>query len=93
MKPNSDQPAPVIDKSDANWHIDRKVPVAVVLALMVQTGGFIWWGAKADARLDAVERKIELSSPQGDRLTRVEVNIETIKDSLTEIKAVIRKPR
>lgn len=31
--------------------------------------------------------------PQGDRLTRVELNIETIKDSLTEIKAVLRKSK
>lgn len=84
------EPAPVIDKSDANWHFDRKVPVAVIIMLVVQTGGFIWWAAKADERLSTLERKVEFAAPQGDRLTRVEVNIEAIKDSLTEIKSRLR---
>lgn len=84
------QPATVIDKSDASWHVDRKVPVAVIIALVFQTGGFIWWGAKADERLSSLERKVESSAPQADRLTRVEVNIEAIKDSLNEIKGRIR---
>lgn len=84
------EPAPVIDQSDTQWHVDRKVPIAVIIALMMQTGGFIWWGAKADERLSALERKVESSAPQGDRLTRVEVNLESIKESLTEIKSRLR---
>jgi Tfp pilus assembly protein PilO len=83
-------PTPVIDRSDANWHVDRKVPVAVIIMLALQTGGFIWWGAKADERLSTLERKVEFAAPQADRLTRVEVNIEAIKDSLSEIKSRLR---
>lgn len=86
----TDQPATVIDKSDEQWHVDRKVPLAVIVTLMIQTGGFIWWGAKADERLSNLERRVEISAPQADRLTRVEVNLESIKESLTEIKSRLR---
>jgi hypothetical protein len=84
------EPAPVFDQSDTQWHVDRKVPIAVIIAIVAQTGGFIWWGAKADERLTTLERRVETSAPQADRLTRVEVNLESIKESLTEIKARLR---
>jgi hypothetical protein len=79
--------------SDASWHLDKRVNISIILAVIVQTGAAIWWGAKADERLAALERKVELAAPQGDRLTRVEMNIESIKDSLTEIKNNVRPRR
>jgi|GEM_PF-1386378 len=80
-------------ENDYSWHLDKRVNVSIILAVIVQTGAAIWWGAKADERLAALERKVELSAPQGDRLTRVEMNIESIKDSLTEIKNSVRTRR
>lgn len=81
------------EEADSAWHLDKRIPIALIFAIAMQTSGIIWWGATTSERLNALERKVEFAAPQGDRLTRVEVNIEAIKDSLTEIKAVIRKPR
>jgi hypothetical protein len=90
-------PATVIDKSDTSWHVDRKVPVALIITFIVAIGGqsitAVIWASKTDSRIEQLERQGAASAPQGDRLTRVEMNIESIKDSLTEIKTVIRKPR
>lgn len=86
------KPAHVIDESDTKWHLDRKVPVSIIITILIQTGGVMWWAASANERLNSLEQKMVMLAPQGDRLTRVEVNIETIKDSLTEIKAILRKP-
>lgn len=79
--------------SDASWHFDKRVPIAIIFSIACQTAGVIWWGATASERLTALERKVEMAAPQADRLTRVEMNIESIKESLTEIKAAVRKPR
>jgi hypothetical protein len=78
---------------DATWHFDKRVPVAIIFSIFCQTAGVVWWGATASERLSALERKVEMTAPQADRLTRVEVNIESIKDSLTEIKNNIRPRR
>lgn len=90
-------PATVIDKSDTSWHVDRKVPVALIITFIVAIGGqsitAVIWASKTDSRIEQLERQGVVSAPQGDRLTRLEVNVEAIKDSLTEIKATIRKPR
>jgi hypothetical protein len=80
-------------EGDATWHFDKRVPVAIIFSIACQTAGVIWWGATASERLSALERKVEMTAPQADRLTRVEVNIEAIKDSLTEIKNSVRPRR
>ena len=80
-------------EGDATWHFDKRVPIAIIFSIACQTAGVIWWGATAAERLSALERKVEMTAPQGDRLTRLEVNIEAIKDSLTEIKNNARPRR
>lgn len=84
-------PAPVLDKSDSSWHLDRKVPVAIILSLSMQTAGVIWWGATASERLNALERKVDLAAPQGDRLTKVETRLEAVQDGISEIKSILRR--
>lgn len=84
-------PPVVIDTSDSSWHLDRKVPVAIILALGLQTAGVVWWGATAAERLNALERKVELAAPQADRLTKVETRLEAVQDGISEIKSILRK--
>lgn len=76
---------------DRSWHLDKRVPIAIIFSLLVQSGSVIWWSASVSERLTAVERKVDMTAPQADRLTRLEVNVESIKDSVNEIKATIRK--
>lgn len=77
--------------ASSGWSIDRKVPLAVVMTLLVQTGGVVWWASSTNARLANVESKVETIFPQGDRLTRVEVKVESALDGIAEIKAILRK--
>lgn len=94
----SRKPATVIDKSDAQWHWDRKIPVALIVTLIVifagQIGTAAWWGAKTDARIERLEQQattaIPLASTQGDRLTRVEEKLVGVQTGITEIKAMLQ---
>lgn len=92
-------PATVIDKSDERWHVDRKVPVALLVTLVLtftgQTITAIWWASKTDSRIESLEKQstvaVPISSEQGTRLTRVEVKVDNLIDGLTEIKSILRK--
>lgn len=79
-------------KEDNNWHLDKKVPISLIFAILVQTAGFFWWAASTSEKVSVLKERLDAIAPQADRLTRVEVNIESIKDSLTEIKATLRRP-
>lgn len=80
--------------SDGNWHLDKRVPIAMILAIAMQTGGWIWWASATAQRLDHVEREVQrqmtAAPPQADRLTRVEVKLEAVQDGITEIKRLIQ---
>lgn len=76
---------------DNQWHLDKKVPISLIMAIVMQTGGFAWWGAAQSEKVAVLKERLDAIAPQADRLTRVEVNIETIKDSLADIKSLIRR--
>ena len=74
-----------------HWVVDRRIPLALILAIVAQTGGIVWWAASASERLANLEKRIESAGPQGDRLTRVEVKLENLQDGITEIKRLIQQ--
>lgn len=76
---------------DRAWHLDRKVPISLIFAILVQTGGFFWWAASATERLSVLEKKAELYAPQSDRLTRVETKLEAVQEGISEIKFILRR--
>lgn len=75
---------------DSNWHLDKKVPIVLILAILGQGIGFVWLAAKFDARLENVERTQTASSPQGDRITRMEVKVENIERGVFRIENVLQ---
>lgn len=40
------------------WTIDRRVPLALVAALLVQFDGFAWWESSVESRLNAKEQRL-----------------------------------
>lgn len=77
-------------KTDSKWHLDKRVPIALIFAIAVQTFGIAWWGATLTNRVSTLEEKAALSGPQAERLARVEENIRAIKDNLSDIKTLLR---
>lgn len=73
-----------------HWHLDKRVPIALILTLLIQSAGIAWWMASTTEKVSVLEKRLDALSPQEDRLTRVEVNIEYIKMSLTEIKQALK---
>lgn len=72
------------------WEIDRHVPVALIFTMLVQAGGIVWWAAGINGRMAQVEKHIERTSGQADRLTRVETKVDGIADTLIEIKDAVK---
>ena len=84
---------------DSSWHLDKRFPVALIITLVTtfgtQTWVASWWASKTDSRIEYLEQQFKLAVPQsasqGDRLTRLEVKLETALDNLGEIKSILRK--
>lgn len=75
-----------------HWAIDKKIPLALIFAIVCQTGLGFYWVAKTDARLENLERQFGMTMPYGERIIRLEENVIGIKEGVGEIKSLLRRP-
>lgn len=76
--------------ADNHWSLDKRVPLALIVAMVVQTVAAVWMAATAMARLDEVERKVGAAAPMADRLARLEERVGFVQQGIAEIKILIR---
>lgn len=48
------------EKEEQGWHLDRKVPLSLIFAMLVQAGGVVW--AIADIKKDVEVLKMQTTS-------------------------------
>ncbi len=71
------------------WHLDRKVPIALIVTIIVQTAGIVWWAANVDTRLAVIEKTDAAQGGYADRLTRLESAKEDVSRRLDRIEVKI----
>jgi hypothetical protein len=67
------------------WHLDKRVPIALILALLLQTASVVWWGARIDARVAMLEATDVSRASSSERLARVEENLKAQSETLVRI--------
>jgi hypothetical protein len=71
----------------------RRLPVALVMALLLQTGaGLIWAGAAAE-RISVVEQKLDRANAIAERLARLEAEVEAARASLARLEQALDQRR
>lgn len=84
------------------WHLDKRVPIALILAIVLQTGGFIWWAAGLSHRVDQHTREIAALHMEGrgytseaarvrETLARLEERLAAQNDLLRRVESAINR--
>lgn len=73
------------------WHVDKRIPIALIAAILVQTGGALWWAAKVDARVVSLEKTLEQAGGTDGRLIRLETQMQVLNETLRETKDILRR--
>jgi hypothetical protein len=68
-----------------NWHLDKKVPIAIFFALLFNIFAGIWYAAKIDSRVAALEIVTRDNSLVLERLVRVETQLDNLKDAVNRV--------
>ena len=42
--------------ADEPWHLDKRIPIALIVTLLLQFGFAVWWASQADSRMSAAEQ-------------------------------------
>lgn len=76
--------------SDRQWHLDRKVPIAIIGALVMQSLALGWYASSLDSRVTHLETYVAETKQVGtsDRLVRLETHMENI---FKELQGISRK--
>ena len=45
--------------TDQPWHLDKRIPIALILAIILQVGGAVYWASKMESRIAANTTRIE----------------------------------
>ena len=76
-------------RQPSHWMIDKKIPVALVIVIMLQTFGAIWWAATISGRVDGMEKSQATNSSLPERVIRLEVLAEQSRNYLDRIEKKI----
>ena len=92
------------DPASRGWHLDRRVPMAVITVIIIQSAAILWWAAgvsnavennareiaRLDSRFNGIDRE---RRDLNDRLIRVEEAIKANTKLLEQLVAELRKQR
>lgn len=76
-------------RPDNQWHLDKKVPLALIMTIVGQTIVAAWGASNLWTRVAELERQMQAAAPQFERIIRLEAKVDGITGSLAEIKALI----
>lgn len=95
MTKETDEDEP-LGNGESRWHVSRNIPVAFIVSMLVyaiaQTATAAWFASSMAYRVEAIERIQVQTSPQGERLTRVEEKLVAVQTGITDIKALLQSP-
>lgn len=72
-------------RTDDQWHLDKRVPITMILAIVAQTGAALWWASSTNQRVVELEKYVLNRANMPDRLTRLEVIVEQLPKTLERI--------
>ncbi|MBA4227714.1 MAG: hypothetical protein C0456_13890 [Hyphomonas sp.] len=69
--------------------IEGKVTIALVLAILLQGAGVMFWAGAAAERISALETAAATSRPVAERLARLEAEVTAVRAQLDRIERTL----
>jgi Tfp pilus assembly protein PilO len=85
-----------MERRESKWQLDKHIPISVLVALVIQTGTFIWWASKLENRVANLEQQRiesrEQTSTLPERITKLEVQQAYANQLLIDVLREMRNP-
>lgn len=82
----------VEDEAVEHWRIDKKIPVSLIFALVIQTVGLVAFVSQLDSRVNQLEKDSVAKEWQAERIIRIDERLTSLQNSMTELKGLVRPP-
>ena len=71
------------------WQLERKIPLGIIIAIILQTLTAIWWAAKLDSRVVMQEEWFQKNQQLAEKVFRLEERIISLHEELNDLEARI----
>ncbi|PLX33562.1 MAG: hypothetical protein C0605_16215, partial [Hyphomicrobiales bacterium] len=75
------------------WHLDKRVPIAMITVIAVQTFGAIWWAATLTGTVTFNTARIERFEASYSRMAAMEQTLARIDERLKSLQSVLERAR
>lgn len=79
------------DPASKHWTVDKRVPLAMIFTVAVQTFAGIWWLSGLSSRVGYLETQYAALAPQGGQIIRLQTQLEGIDRNILEIKNALMR--
>ena len=73
----------------SGWHLDRKVPVAIIATLLLQILGFGWLFGQMESRVTNLERRMDVQASivrdLPEKIGRLDEQVRAVRETLERI--------
>ena len=81
------------DNRDSQWHLDKRVPVALIITMLSGYAGGIWWISEMNSRMNNIERAQLQSSGDSGQIIRFDERLRSIERVITRLEAYLDNRR
>ena len=78
-------------RREDHWKLDRRIPFAVILTMLLQLAGALIWATQLDARVGNVEEQMVSDSSLNEKFGRLDERLESLKQNMDGIKRQLDK--
>ena len=64
---------------DNQWHLDKRVPIALIVTLILTSASGIWFVAEINSRLSYIERSIAQSQSDSGQIIQIKEQLRGIE--------------
>jgi uncharacterized coiled-coil protein SlyX len=68
------------------WHLDKRVPIAIIVALFFQSASAFWFASNLSTRVEVLERRVDNQNRRievvDDAIHRLEVGLTSVGEKL-----------
>lgn len=78
----------------SGWRIDKRIPVAVILTLAIQSGAVLIWGVRIDSRVLALEANTvsrETFVRLDEKINGLQIGLQDMKSDIKEVKTDVNR--
>lgn len=76
---------------DGGWHLDKRVPISIIAAILCQTFAIGWYISALETRVRAIEATQVQRVDERDRLITMEEKIKAVLDAVSRLERQLER--